>query len=88
MKQTVVALTTNDNPYDPIDQFNEWYMYDMECGYNTCGYLMKIAHPTEVLSDFEELREMEAAIDEILEFDFDNRYKKVKREVEISEDSE
>jgi len=86
MKQTVVALTTNDNPYDPIDQFNEWCMFDLEHGYCTCEYLMKIAHPTDVLSEAEELREMEAAIDEILSFDFDNRYKKVKREVEISEE--
>ena len=86
MKQTVVALTTHDNPYDPIDQFSDWCKFDLEHGYCTCGYLMTIAHPTDVLSEAEELREMEAAIDEILFFDFDNRYKKVKREVEISEE--
>lgn len=85
MKQTVVALTTNDNEYDPIDQFDEWFRRDLELGYNTCGYLMTIAHPTDILSDAEELREMESAIDEILAFDFDNHYRKVKKEVEIPE---
>ena len=28
------ALTTFDNPFDPFEQFNSWFMFDCEKGYN------------------------------------------------------
>lgn len=82
MTETVVTLTTKDNPYDPIDQFSDWFNFDMDHGYGTMEYLMRIAHPTEGMSEEEELFEMERAIDRILAFDFEGMYKKIKREVE------
>ena len=36
------ALTTFDNPYDPFEQFSDWFLFDMEKGYNTCAYLARI----------------------------------------------
>ncbi len=36
-------LTTVDNPYDPFDQFDEWFNYDMDLGYNSSAYLARIA---------------------------------------------
>lgn len=74
------ALTTNDNPYDPLDQFDSWFLYDIEKGYNTCAYLGRIAHTSDALSDEENAQEVERAIDEILDYDFMHIYKKVKRE--------
>ena len=72
------ALTTFDNPYDPFEQFTEWFLFDVEKGYNTCAYLDRIAHTSEQFSDEENDREIERAIDEIIIYDPFHIYKKVK----------
>ena len=71
------ALTTIDNPYDPFEQFDSWYSYDMDKGYNSCAYLARIARTSDQLTDEENEREIERAIDEIIKYDFMNIYKKV-----------
>ena len=76
-----VFITTNDNPYDPVDQFKEWYMYDSLAGYGTCGYLSRIAHTSDQLSEEENVEEIERAIDEIIAFN-PTIYKKIIRYVE------
>ena len=74
-----VMLSTIDNPYDPFDNFNSWYMYDVEAGYNSCAYLARIAKTSEQFTDTENDEEIERAIDEIIQYDFRNIYVKVKR---------
>lgn len=71
------ALTTNDNPFDPFDQFDSWFMFDTDKGYHTCSYLDRIAATSDQLSDEENEAEIERAIDEIIKYDFMNIYKKV-----------
>ena len=71
------ALTTHDNPYDPFKQFDQWFLFDVERGYNTCAYLGRIARTSDQLSEEENCFEVERAIDEIIKFDFMNKYKKV-----------
>lgn len=73
------ALTTLDNPFDPFNQFTSWLMFDIEQGYNTCGYLARIAMLTHDMSQKEEDDEIERAIDEIIELNPLNIYKKVQR---------
>lgn len=75
-------LTTIDNPYDPFEQFDEWLMFDMEKGYNSCAYLGRIAKTSEEFSDMENDEEIERAIDEIIKYDFMNIYKKVCRDTQ------
>lgn len=85
---TVCAITTFDNPYDPFDEFDSWYMFDMDRGYNSCAYLDRIAKTSESLSDEENRQEIERAIDEIIKYDFMNIYKKIKREINESKDTQ
>lgn len=73
-------LTTFDNPYDPFDQFDSWYGFDMDKGYCTCSYLARVARTSDQLTEDENDREIERAIDEIIKYDFRNIYKKLKRD--------
>lgn len=72
-------LTTFDNPYNPFDEFTSWFMFDEEKGYHSCAYLGRIAKTSEQLSDEENAQEIERAIDEIIKYDFQNIYKKVRQ---------
>lgn len=82
---TETMLTTFDNPFDPFDEFVPWFLFDVEKGYNTCSKLARIARSSEDFSTVEEKRETERAIDEIIDYDFLNIYKKVTREVKSEE---
>ena len=70
-------ITTVDNPYDPEQEFSQWYVYDMTNGYNTCEYLGRIAQTSDQLSDEENAIETEKAIDDIIKYDFRDIYKKI-----------
>ena len=72
-----VMISTIDNPFNPFTQFDEWFSFDTEKGYNSCSYLARIAHTSEQLSDYLNYVELERAIDEIIEYDFMKIYKKV-----------
>ena len=72
-------ITTFDNPYDPFTQFNHWFLFDTEKGYNTRAYLDRVAKVSEEFSDEENNLAIERAIDEIIKYDFRNIYKKVSR---------
>lgn len=74
------ALTTFDNPFDPFEQFTSWFLFDVEKGYNTCGYLARIAQTSEVYSEVENNVVIENAIDDIIKYDFMNIYRKVTRQ--------
>lgn len=78
-------LTTFDNPYDYFTQFDEWNRFDTDKGYNTCGYIARIAKTSSELSDVDYNLEVDRAIEEILKFNPLNIYVKVRRkEKEIS----
>lgn len=77
-------LTTFDNPYNPFDQFEEWFLFDMQQGYNTCSYLDRVADLPNDLSDEEEKTATEQAIDSIILHDFMNIYKKIYMNVDES----
>ena len=73
-----VAITTIDNPFNPFNQFVDWFMFDALKGYNSCGLLARIAKTSDSLTDSENDRVVEEAIDEIIKYDFQNIYKKVR----------
>ena len=75
-----VAITTFDNPFNPITEFNDWNNFDTEKGYYTCNYLGRITHISDGMSQVEYDREVERAIDSIITSDPFNLYKKVEME--------
>lgn len=79
--ETEVMLTTFDNPFDPFDEFVPWFLFDVEKGYYTCSKLARVARSSEEFSLIEDKLETERAIDEIINHDFLNIYKKVTRDV-------
>lgn len=70
-------LTTNDNPFDPYNQFDSWFMFDVDKGYNSCGLLDRVARTSDSLTEGENDAEIERAIDEIIKYDPLNVYIKV-----------
>jgi len=64
-----VRLSTFDNPYHPFTDFERWYLWDVEHGYNSCEYLDRIARTTPLFTDHENRLEIERAIDDILAHD-------------------
>lgn len=77
-----VALTTTDNPYDPIDEYDKWYVYDTQVlGYCTDSYLDRIAKTSPEMSDENYYAEIDRAIDEILKYNLTGKYKKIVKRV-------
>lgn len=76
-----VALTTFDNPYNPFTQFQKWFLFDTEKGHNSCAYLARIARTSDEFTEEENEKEIERAIDEIIQYDFMNKYKKIYRNI-------
>ena len=72
-------LSTCDNPFDPYEDFLSWFLYDIEKGYDSCGYLARIANLTSEMTQKEIDEEIERAIDEILQYDFMGIYMKVEK---------
>lgn len=70
-------LTTEDNPYDPYTQWDEWYAWDVAAGYHTCAYLARIAMISDELTDEENDQIISDAIDEIVRFNLTGNYKRV-----------
>lgn len=80
-KHREVYITTVDNPYDPAEQFDEWFSYDEAKGYHTCSLLDRIANTSFLSMNEEELdSEIERAIDQIIRFEGDFMYKKLVKE--------
>lgn len=46
-----VLLSTSDNPWNPWTNFDEWYVWDSDHGYNTPGYLARMAPTSSELPD-------------------------------------
>jgi len=77
----LVALTTKDNPFDPIDNFKQWWLYDVSHGYNSCSWLADVAKTSDILTPIENYAEINRAIDRIIALDLTDTYRKYVKEV-------
>ena len=78
-----VGLTTVDNPFNPLTEFADWFRFDCDKGYYSCGYLARLANTSDALSDIENNKEVERAVDQIVLCDPLGIYKKVTETVEV-----
>nr|FAA03056.1 MAG TPA: hypothetical protein [Siphovirus LN-2020-2] len=75
-----LALTTEDNPFDPFDEFEEWFNFDVTQGYHTCAYLARVATTSTDLTEADQVEATNEAIEEILELNLTGNYQVVERE--------
>jgi hypothetical protein len=81
-------LTTVDNPFDPFNEFESWYAYDMQAGYNTTGLLARIARTSDELSEPDNSLAIEQAIDEIVRINASGVHRKVSRNSSVVSSSD
>ena len=81
MTNSECMLSTVDNPYNPFEQFESWFLYDTEKGWNSSSYLARIAQLNDDMSENEKDIEIERAIDEIIKLDFTNMRMKVRKKI-------
>lgn len=83
IKQT--WLTTEDNPFDPFDQYEDWRRYDEDHGYFSLSYMMRIAKTSSDEGEETYWQSIEDAVDEICDLNLTGNYKKVERFVPASD---
>ena len=57
-----IALSTSDNPYDPLTDYDRWEAYDRQQGYGTPEYLARIVRTTHEYGDDTYNEDIERAI--------------------------
>lgn len=82
---TEYRITTFDNPFDPFDEQEDWLRFDLEKGYYSDQKVARLLQMRNVPEDAtqKELNEyIEQAIDDLIEVDFLNVFKKVSKEID------
>lgn len=75
-----VTATTTDNPFNPFEEFDSWFQFDIEKGYYTSSKLGRLTKLTDEMTEIEENEEIERAVDELIKIDPLDLYIKVVRE--------
>lgn len=88
MKRKTCWLTTHDNPFDYFQDFTSWNLFDVQQGYNTCSLVDRILTKNNVMIESLTQKEIdeaiESVIDEIIQYDLLDIYKKI---VDTSDDA-
>lgn len=72
-------ITTTDNPYDPFDEFDQWFHFDMIKGYNTPGLIARMVVTSDSISDADQDVAISNAIDAILDENINGIYVRVEQ---------
>lgn len=64
-----MMITTTDNPFNPINDYTNWYVWDCQQGYYTQDCLIQVAALNPDMSDAEEEAAIQQAIFTMLEDD-------------------
>lgn len=82
MNITTCCATTKDNPFNPFDDFEKWYAFDISRGYHTAEWLDRLANTSDKLSNEDNELEYEEAVDALVALD-PNFYRKVTKEIKV-----
>lgn len=85
MNNEEVMLTTVDNPYNPFENFGEWYTFDelqarRENRPTCCSYLARVYLGPDDVSDNEFNQVMNDVIDEIVKLNLSGKFRKITAE--------
>lgn len=69
-------LTTTDNPFSPITQYDEWLTWDMAT-YNTNSLLARVVRTSPELSDADQSLAIQNGISEIVDENVSGMHTKV-----------
>lgn len=81
-----IYITTEDNPWNPFTNWDEWLSFDIQNHYYTCEKLARLTHYSETLPDTINTESILSAIDELISIGAINKngkfvkYKKVTKE--------
>lgn len=62
----ICAISTTDNPYNPITDFANWNALDQQLGYNLASLLGRWVDQSSDLSEEDEEAAIEEAVDKIV----------------------
>ena len=77
----VARLTTVDNPWDPFEEFPQWYQFDVTNGYKSTDLLGRVIMDSHETSVAQQNDANTQAIDEIVAENVSGMHRKVTREV-------
>ena len=72
-----LMITTIDNPFDYYKEFDDWNAFDVANNHNTLSLIARLALVSPELSDEENEAEINRAIEQVLEFDYEGIYKRI-----------
>ena len=85
MERKAIFVSTLDNPYNYFTQFDDWFAFDTQKGYNTCSYVARIAMTSTEMSDREYEDAVNDAVMEIVRLNLTGNYCLVRQD-EVKEE--
>ncbi len=76
---SAVFVTTEDNPYDFFEEFDNWYEFDTSKGYDTLNYVARIAQTDSDMSEKEYEDAVEQAVNDIVRLNITGNYIKIRQ---------
>lgn len=70
-------LTTTDNPFSPVTQYDEWFAWDM-AHHNSNALLARVVHTSPDLPEIDQVLATQEGIDEIVRENVSGVHTKVK----------
>ena len=64
-----LMLTTFDNPFNPFENFHDWFVFDIEKGYKCCEIVDRISNIRDEMSSTEKILAQNDAIERFIAVD-------------------